>query len=88
MEPDRFKDLPGIRYFRVWSGKWYFLWGRNGSNGTAAGKMTAMTSAINPKDGFKIQARYGNVEPKLLSAGAINLNTFDQFYRFVLHPCF
>ena len=40
-----------------------------------------MVSVITPKDGFKIQARYNDVGPKLLTAGAIDLNTFEQFYQ-------
>lgn len=52
----------------------------------AANKMTAMVSAINPQDGFKIQAKFGDVGPKLLSSGAIDLASFEQLYQQSGHP--
>ncbi len=62
-------------------GSGYFLWGRNNSNHTTTSDMTAMVNAINPKEGFKIQVKYGDIGPKLLTAGAIDLNTFEQLYQ-------
>jgi hypothetical protein len=62
-------------------GSGYLLWGRNSSYSKASGEMEAMVNAINPKEGFKIQAKYGDVGPKLLAAGAIDLKTFEQLYQ-------
>jgi hypothetical protein len=62
-------------------GSGYFLWGSNDPSLTASNKMTAMVDAINPKEGFKIQATYGDIGPKLLAAGAIDLKMFEQLYQ-------
>jgi len=62
-------------------GSGYFIWGHSRSNQTASLEMNALMNAVNPKDGFKIQATYGDVGPRLIAAGAIDLATFTQLYR-------
>ena len=62
-------------------GSGYLLWGRDGTNHTASNASSARINAINPKEGFKIQVKYGDIGPKLLAAGAIDLNAFEQLYQ-------
>ncbi|HMN15812.1 MAG TPA: hypothetical protein PKD55_26135 [Bellilinea sp.] len=62
-------------------GSGYFIWGHSRSNQTASLEMNALMNAVNPKDGFKIQAIYGDVGPRLIAAGAIDQATFTQLYQ-------
>ena len=64
-------------------GSGYFLWGRTVANkaSSPSNGVSAMVNAINPKEGFKIQAKYGEIGPALLSAGAIEPNTFIKLYQ-------
>jgi len=62
-------------------GSGYFIWGHSRSNQTASLEMNALMNAVNPKDGFKIQAIYGDVGPRLIAAGAIDLAIFTQLYQ-------
>jgi len=62
-------------------GSGYFIWGHNRSNQPASLEMNALMNAVNPKDGIIIQAIYGDVGPRLIAAGAIDLVTFTQLYQ-------
>ena len=44
-------------------------------------EMAAMVNAINPENGVKISAEYGEVGPKLLASGAIDLTAFEELYQ-------
>jgi hypothetical protein len=48
------------------------------SNG---GKTMALVKEINPTDGYEIPATFGDVGPKLLSAGGIDFDKFVQLYQ-------
>jgi hypothetical protein len=48
--------------------------------------MQAMASQINPKDGYKLPAIYGDIGPKLLAAGAIDLDQFVKIYQEMGRP--
>ncbi|KAF0111987.1 MAG: Uncharacterized protein FD147_501 [Chloroflexi bacterium] len=43
--------------------------------------MQELSGEINPQGGFIIPVMYDDVGPKLLAAGAIDLNTFEQLYQ-------
>lgn len=64
-------------------GSGYFLWGRTVTSKAdpASNEAIAMINAINPKEGFKIQAKYGEIGPALLAAGAIEPNTFIKLFQ-------
>ncbi len=62
-------------------GSGYFIRGHSRSNQTASLEMNALMNAVNPEDGFKIQAIYGDVGPRLIAAGTIDLATFTQLYQ-------
>jgi hypothetical protein len=63
------------------------LWGQQGkadaSNPDQAGHsdMDSIAAQINPKDGFEIPATYGDIGPKLVEAGAIDLDQFVKIYQ-------
>jgi len=60
----------------------YFLWGRDPSKTSyTENEVTAMVDMINPKEGFKIPVMYGDVGPRLLAAGAIDLKNFKKLYQ-------
>jgi hypothetical protein len=40
-----------------------------------------MSKQVNPQDGYHIHASFGDVGPKLLAAGAMNIDTFLQVYE-------
>ncbi|MFU8771833.1 MAG: hypothetical protein ACNA8H_05375 [Anaerolineales bacterium] len=72
-------------------GSGYLLWGRNLLTGEQAAQpdnetsdlseIAGLVSRINPHDGFKIPAQYGNIGPKLLESGAIDYEKFLQVYE-------
>lgn len=62
-------------------GSGYFIWGQSRTNHTASLEMSALMNEINPKDGFKIQATFGDIGPKLIAAGAVDLGAFKQLYK-------
>ena len=78
-----FRIFLAVLLFASGLGSGYFLWGRTvTSNADHTSKdATAMINAINPKEGFKIQAKYGEIGPALISAGAIEPNTFIKLYE-------
>ena len=63
---------------------------RTGMSGSQAPHVATTTAAlakqINPDEGFKLPARYGNIGPQMLSAGAINLDKFIQAYQAANRP--
>lgn len=69
--------------FIVGLGGGYLL--RSGVSGSQAPHNATMTSAlakqINPDQGFKLPATYGDIGPQMLQAGAINLDKFIQTYQ-------
>jgi hypothetical protein len=44
-------------------------------------ELAEITHRINPPDGYSIPVAYGNIGPKLLEAGAIDIDLFIQVYR-------
>lgn len=44
-------------------------------------EINALVNEINPADGIKIQATYGDIGPKLLAAGVIDLSSFEELYK-------
>lgn len=81
--------------YLVGLGSGYVVWGRqavaNASNSGQADRvarteMEAMAAQINPKDGYKIPVSYGDIGPKLLAAGAIDLDQFVKVYQEMGRP--
>lgn len=64
-------------------GSGFMLWGRTDSENEHPDQadMEAMAAQINPKDGYTLPATYGDIGPRLLEAGAINLKEFVQLYK-------
>jgi hypothetical protein len=64
-------------------GSGFMLWGRNASESKQPDQsdMEAMAAQIHPKDGYELPANYGNIGPKLLESGAIDLNKFVKIYQ-------
>lgn len=83
----RFWTLFSIFTYIVGLGSGYILWGRqaqaSASNSSQASRseMEAMAAQINPKEGYKIPATFGDIGPKLLAAGAIDLDQFEKVYQ-------
>ena len=76
-------------------GSGYMLWGKpapaNASNPDQADhgyrkEMEAMAAQINPKDGYEIPAVYGDIGPRLVEAGAIDLDQFVTLYQEMGRP--
>ena len=76
-------------------GSGYVMWGKqaaaNPANSGGADQVTrtemeAMAAQINPKDGYKIPVSYGDIGPKLLAAGAIDLDQFVKLYQEIGRP--
>lgn len=51
------------------------------ADASSKNKVTAMLHQINPPEGYTIPARFGNIGPQMLDAGAIDLNQFTQTYQ-------
>ena len=49
-------------------------------------EMQAMAAQINPKDGYKIPATYGDIGPRLVEVGAIDLDQFVKVYQEMGRP--
>lgn len=76
-------------------GSGYLLWGKQdtakASNPDQADhgsrtEMEAIAAQINPEDGYKIPATYGEIGPRLLEAGAIDLEKFVNVYQEMGRP--
>jgi hypothetical protein len=70
-------------------GSGYLVWGRNKptpdttkttNQAETPNPIVAIANAVNPQDGFKIQAKYGDAGPILISAGVIDRNAFEKLY--------
>jgi hypothetical protein len=48
--------------------------------------MEAMAAQINPKEGYQIPATYGDIGPRLVEAGAIDLDQFVNLYQEMGRP--
>jgi hypothetical protein len=60
-----------------------------GSVQTTSGEhedMATLLEQINPSDGFKLPANYGDIGPRLLAAGAIDFAPFVQLYNEIGQP--
>ena len=51
------------------------------NQGTQNPNTTELLNQINPPTGYTLKARYGDVGPKILQAGAIDLERFQQLYQ-------
>ena len=73
--------------YLVGLGSGYMLWGRQMPDSASSqvqadhSEMEALAAQINPKDGYKIPATYGNIGPSLVEAGAIDLTQFTKIYQ-------
>ena len=78
--------------YLVGLGSGYVLWGRqaqaNASNSSQAGQseMEAVAAQINPQEGYPIPATFGEIGPRLLAAGAIDLGQFEKLYQEIGKP--
>jgi hypothetical protein len=60
----------------------YFLGSqKHGSMGAAPGDAAALVKQINPPEGYPIEATFGDLGPRLLEAGAMELDAFIQVYE-------
>ena len=60
----------------------YFLGSqKHGSMGAAPGEMADLVKQINPPEGYRIEATFGDLGPELLEAGALELDAFVQVYE-------
>ncbi|HEX7974958.1 MAG TPA: hypothetical protein VF498_11150 [Anaerolineales bacterium] len=67
-------------------GSGYFVWGRSGGSqnsdqANAYSQRDEMVRQINPPDGYKIPAVYGDFGPKLIASGAIDETQFLKIYQ-------
>lgn len=63
--------------------------GNAGSVQTTSGEhedMATLLEQINPSNGFKLPANYGDIGPRLLAAGAIDFAPFVQLYKEIGQP--
>lgn len=73
--------------YLVGLGSGFMLWGRqkvdsvSGQDQQEHSGMEALAEQINPKDGFELPATYGEIGPRLVEAGAIDLNQFVKLYQ-------
>jgi hypothetical protein len=71
-------------------GSGFMLWGRQMPDSASSldqtdngyrDEMEAMAAQINPKEGFEIPATYGDIGPRLVEVGAIDLDQFVKIYQ-------
>ena len=73
-------------------GSGYLLWGSQATQEDSSqeqaehSEMQAMAAQINPKDGYELPATFGDIGPKLIEAGAINLEEFLKIYQEMGNP--
>jgi len=68
-------------------GSGFMLWGRQASESASNQRqadhldMKALAGQINPKNGYELPATYGEIGPRLVEAGAIDLDEFVKIYQ-------
>lgn len=62
-------------------GSGFLLWGRSNTKESTSIALTVLANEINPKDGFAIEAEFGDIGPDLVAAGTINLPAFLQLFE-------
>ncbi len=67
--------------FTLGLGSGYLFWGNKELKNNLPIQMSSLMEEINPKKGFKLGATYGEVGPKLIAAGSIDLSRFEQLYQ-------
>lgn len=73
-------------------GSGYVLWGRQAPADASKpdqanhADMQAMAAQINPQGGYELPATFGDIGPRLLAAGAIDLDAFVKIYQEIGRP--
>jgi hypothetical protein len=81
--PQRLWSVLVLVTYLLGLGSGFMLWGRNAESAKEPDQsdMQDMAAQINPGDGYQLPASYGNIGPRLLEAGAINLKEFVKLYQ-------
>ncbi|OGO29166.1 MAG: hypothetical protein A2136_03775 [Chloroflexi bacterium RBG_16_54_11] len=84
------KSLALLLVFGIGVGSGYLMWGREAHEEVAAntatireaqGESTSMMHQVNPPDGYTVPAVFGDIGPKLVAAGAIDMAKFINLYQ-------
>lgn len=78
--------IVAVIMFSTGIGTGYMLWGQQKETAADHASHTsqdtsAIAKAINPPEGYDMQVKFEDVGPKLIAAGAINLEPFKQVYQ-------